>query len=466
MAVDVRGGAHRPNAAVPRTLRRPRDYADQARLPNWRGPEKVGIITATGATLLLPKMSEKEANMGGNPSRVRVTGPLETYVPGFRSELARVGYTENATADQLRLLAHLSRLLAAEGLGAAELTSAVGDVFLAARRAAGYTLWLSRKGLRPLLEYLRELGAVAPEPVIVLTPAEALLDRYREYLISERGLRRSTARGYMYMLLPFLRTREAPDGRVELTTLTSADITAFVVAEAPGRRVGSAKLLVSALRSLLGFLHVEGVLVHSLASAVPSVAGSRLAGLPKGLPSTQVQQLLATCDQRTSVGRRDFAILTMLVRLGLRAGEIVALELGDVDWRGGELLVRGKGNRCERLPLPVDVGEAVVQYLHRGRPTSDGRRVFLRTYAPHRALTSGGVTAIVGRAATRAGLSPVGAHRLRHTTATEMLRAGAPLTEIGQVLRHRSQLSTAIYAKVDYQALRTLARPWPTGGTA
>jgi len=404
--------------------------------------------------------------MGGNPSRVRVNGPLEAYAPGFRSELARVGYTENATADQLRLLAHLSRWLAAEGLGAVELTPAVGEVFLTTRRAAGYTLWLSRKGLKPLMEYLRELGAVPPEPVAAPTPAEALLDRYREYLISERGLRRSTASGYMYMLLPFMRTREASDGSVELTSLTSADITAFVVAEAPGRRVGSAKLLVVALRSLLGFLHVEGVLARSLASAVPSVAGSRLAGLPKGLASNQVQQLLASCDQRTAVGRRDFAILTMLVRLGLRAGEIVALELGDVDWRSGDVLVRGKGNRCERLPLPVDVGEAVVQYLQSSRPASECRRVFLRTYAPHRALTSSGVSGIVIRAAAKAGLPPVGAHRLRHTTATEMLRAGAPLIEIGQVLRHRSQLSTAIYAKVDYQALRALARPWPTGGVA
>jgi integrase/recombinase XerD len=226
------------------------------------------------------------------------------------------------------------------------------------------------------------------------------------------------------------------------------------------------QLLVCALRSFLGFLHVDGVLPHSLTSAVPSVAGSRLAGLPKGLTSGQVRQLLGSCDQGTAVGRRDFAVLTMLVRLGLRAGELVALELADVDWHGGEIVVRGKGNRCERLPLPVDVGQAIVTYLQHGRPASECRRVFLRMRAPRGALSSGGVTSIVPGAARKAGLPPVAAHRLRHTVATEMLRAGAPLREIGQVLRHRSVLSTAIYAKVDHQALRQLARPWPAGGVA
>jgi integrase/recombinase XerD len=404
--------------------------------------------------------------MGGNPSRVRVSGPLEACVSGFRSELARVGYTDNATADQLRLLAHLSQWLANQGLAAAEVTPAVCDRFLTARRDAGYALWLSRKGLRPLLEYLRKLEAVPPEPVVALTLAERLVDRYREYLITEQGLTRSTARGYVDMLRPFLRTREAPDGELKLTGLVAADITAFVVAEAPGRRVGSAKLMVVALRSFLRFLHVEGVLCHSLVSAVPSVAGSRLAGLPKGLTASQVQQLLATCDRRTAVGTRDFAVLTVLVRLGLRAGELVALELDDFDWRRGEILVRGKGNRRERLPLPVDVGLAVVGYLRAVRPTTEHRQVFLRIRAPHRALTSGGVTQIVIAAAHKAGLPPVGAHRLRHTAATAMLRSGASLMEVGQVLRHRSLLSTAIYAKVDHQKLRELARPWPVGGVA
>lgn len=402
----------------------------------------------------------------GDPWRVRLTGPMEVYASGFAVELARSGYTKNSTANQLRLLAHLSRWLAAEGLGVEDLTPAVCDAFLAARRAAGYTDWLSRKALAPLLQHLRGIGAAPPEPVVVLSPTEAMLARYREHLTSQRGLTASTARGYADALRPFLRTRERPDGSPGLEGLGPADITAFVVTELPGRRRGSAKLTVTALRSLLGFLHVEGVLARSLTSAVPSVAGSRLAGLPKALGPGQVQRLLASCDRSTIVGRRDFAILTMLVRLGLRAGEIAGLELDDVDWRGGEIIVRGKGDRHERLPLPVDVGRAVAAYLKLGRPAAESRRLFLRLPAPHSALTSGGVTAIVVRAADKASLPPVTAHRLRHTAATEMLRAGAPLSEIGQVLRHRSLLSTAIYAKVDREALRDLARPWPGGGAA
>ncbi len=402
----------------------------------------------------------------GSPSRVRVTGPLEPYAAGFASELARVGYTEHSTSHQLRVFAHLSRWLAAESLDVAELTPVVGDAFLTARRAAGYTLWLSRKALQPLLKYLRELDVVPSEPIIPPSPTEAMLALFGEYLASERGLAPSTVNEYVYMVRPFLRTREGPKGVLELKDLDAVDITAFVVANAPGRNVGSAKLMVTALRSFLGFLHVQGVLANSLVSAVPSTAGSRLAGLPKGLAAGQVQQLLASCDPSTAVGRRDFAVLTTLVRLGLRDGEMVALEFGDIDWRAGEIIVRGKGNRHERVPMPVDVGMAVVDYLQTARPASDCRQVFLRMHAPHRALTSSGVSQIVRGAARKAGLPPIGAHRLRHTVATELLRAGAPLVEIGQVLRHRSLWSTAIYAKVDRQALRMLARPWPTGGRA
>ena len=395
----------------------------------------------------------------GDPSRVRVTGPLEAYASGFATELTRVGYRKNSTAEQLRLLAHLSRWLAAEGLGAAELTPAVGDAFLAARRALGYTQWLSPRALVPLLQYLRGLGAAPQVPVGVPSPLEAILARYRRYLTSERGLTASTAQCYASAVGPFLRKRKAPDDSLRLEDLGPGDITAFVVAEVPGRPTGSAKMTVTALRSLLSFLHVEGVIARSLTSAVPSVSSSRLAGLPKALNVGQVRQLLASCDRSTTAGCRDFAILTMLVRLGLRAGEVAALELGDIDWRRGEIAVRGKGNRHERLPLPVDVGRAVAAYLRRGRPTAESRQVFLRVQAPHRTLTSNGVTYVVIRAAHKAGLPRVGSHRLRHTAATEMLRAGASLSEIGQVLRHRSPLSTAIYAKVDRVALRGLQAP-------
>jgi integrase/recombinase XerD len=220
---------------------------------------------------------------------------------------------------------------------------------------------------------------------------------------------------------------------------------------------------VTALRSLLGFLHVDGNIERSLAASVPSVAGRRLAGLPKGLDHPdQVRRLLASCDSGTGNGCRDFAVLTVLVRLGLRAGEVAKLVLDDIDWRAGEIVVRGKANCTERLPLPTDVGGAVAAYLHRGRPASaHGRTVFVRIKAPLRPLSAGGVTQVVAAAARRAGLGQIHAHRLRHTAATQMLRAGASLPEIGQLLRHRRALTTAIYAKVNRDALRTIARPWP-----
>ncbi len=209
------------------------------------------------------------------------------------------------------------------------------------------------------------------------------------------------------------------------------------------------------------FCHVQGLLEAPLAAAVPKVANRR-AGLPRFLEPAQVQSLLASCDRRSVAGRRDFAMMTMMVRLGLRAGEVAALGLGDIDWRRGEITVLGKGPRSERLPLPADVGAAVADYLRHARPEGAlDRCVFVRVKAPHRGLTAGGVTQAVVAAGGRVGLGPLTAHRLRHTAATGMLRAGAPLAQVGQVLRHRRVLTTASYAKVDRDTLRTLARPWP-----
>jgi integrase/recombinase XerD len=400
----------------------------------------------------------------GDPSRVRVTGPLVVFAGGFTAELARLGYKPNAAADQLRLMAHLSRWMDAGQFKVAELTPPVTEAFLAARRAAGYVMWLSPKALAPLLGYLRRLGAVPPPPLAPATPAGALLGRYQRYLVTERGLAPETARGYADAVRPFLAGRENAGG-LNLAALTAAEVTTFVLATCPGKPKGSAKLTVTALRSLLGFLHVEGLIGEPLGQAVPAVASWRLAGLPKALEPGQVAALLASCDRNTAVGRRDFAMLTLLARLGLRAGEVAALGLDDIDWRAGEVTVRGKGSRAERLPLPADAGEAIAAYLREGRPEpfEAARQVFLRARAPHHGLTSGGVTQAVFSAGQRAGIGPVFAHRLRHSAATGMLAAGAPLTEIGQVLRHRRLLSTAIYAKADIEALRVLARPWPGG---
>lgn len=399
----------------------------------------------------------------GKPSRVRVNGPLALYADGFRRELARQGYRPNPASNQLQLMAHASRWLASRGLGVGELTPARINEFLEARRAEGYTLWLSTKAMVPLAGYLRSLDVMpTPPPSGPATPAEALLENYYAYLVRERGLAASTVRSYVDVARLFL-SKRSPHRDLDLEHLTAGEVTAFVLAECPGRKAGSAAYVVCGLRALLRFLHVEGYTAQPLAAAVPKVAGWRLAGLPRGLGHKEVNRLLASCDRRTAVGRRDFAIVTVLVRLGLRAGEVATLELTDIDWRGGEVVVRGKGNREERLPLPVDVGEALVGWLQRGRPRCECTKVFTRVRAPHGPLTRPGVSAVVIGAAGRAGLEGINAHRLRHTAATEMLRAGAGLTEVGQVLRHASVLTTSIYAKVDRASLRALAQPWPGG---
>lgn len=402
--------------------------------------------------------------MSDPSSRVRISGPLEHCAPGFAAALSKQGYSRFSAASQMRLAAHLSRWLESEGLDAAALTPIVVEKFMAARRAAGYVDFRSSRALGPLLGYLRELGtAPALPPAVAITPEEVFLERYRRYLTTERGLVASSVRYYIDLVRPFLSTRVTDRG-IDLEHLVAGDITAFVLAECPRRSVPSAKLLVTALRSLLVFLHVEGAIEWSLTAAVPAVADWRLAGLPRALEPDQVRRLLDSCDRRTATGSRDFAVLTLLSRLGVRAGEVAALELGDLDWRAGEILIRGKGDRQERLPLPADVGDSVAAYLRHGRPAAAAcRRVFVSVRAPLRPMTSSGVRQAVHAAGLRSGLGRVGAHRLRHSAATEMLRAGAPLTEIGQVLRHCRLETTAIYAKVDRESLRIIARSWPGG---
>jgi integrase/recombinase XerD len=401
--------------------------------------------------------------MARQPSRVEVAGLLEPYAGGFGAELTALGYAPLSAANQLRVMAHLSRWLGQEGLTPQELTPERAEAFLSSRRALGYTCWLSERGLTPLLSYLRRLG-VAPTPVFQPpgTPAGILVEDYRCYLVRERGLVATTVAQYGETARLFLSRCVNHTGELELEAVTAAEVTEFVMRECPTRSVGTAKLLVTGLRSLLRFLHIEGYTAISLAPAVPGVAGWRGSSLPRALPVGQVEQLLASCDERP-VGRRDFAILVVLARLGLRAAEVAALEMGDIDWRAGELLIRGKGRREERLPLPGDVGEAIVTYLRRGRPACSDRALFVRANAPHRRVTASAIRGVVRNACDRAGLPQVGAHRLRHTVATEMLRAGAPLAEVSQMLRQRDAATTAIYAKVDRAGLRSLALPWPGG---
>lgn len=403
--------------------------------------------------------------MTKDPSRIYVPDPLKPFATSFVRWLERHGYTPVSATFQLNLMAHWSRWLALQGRDLQPLAMTDVDAFLRARRQAGYTQYVSVKAMAPLLASLSEQGVVVVSHPPPPGPVEAALSRYHQYLVQERGLGAATARGYVAAVHPFVRERATPDGvTLDWGSLDAADVMRFVVHQTPQQSRGTAKLTVTALRSLLRFLHVDGAIARSLTTAVPSVAGWRLARLPKALQPTQVRALLAACDRRTPRGRRAFAVLTLLLRLGLRAGEVAALRLDDIDWRAGTVVIRGKGPRVESLPWPADVGKAVVAYVRQGRPaTALDRTVFVRMKAPHRALSTSGVTEIVAAAARRAGLGVIHAHRLRHTVATQLLRAGAPLQEIGQLLRHRRALTTAIYAKVDRVALRTIARPWPGG---
>jgi site-specific recombinase XerD len=392
-----------------------------------------------------------------------MSGPLVGLVEGFEAELARLGYGSRRAGVHVDLLVDLDGWLEGEGLAAAELTDARVAQFLGWRRASGARELRTTRGVALLLEHLRGLGVVplASHHVTDDGPAAELLERYRGYLSRERGL---TARGvdrYVTEVGPFVASVTGPEG-VDWAVVSAADVSRFVVSVCRSGRSPSSSLL-AALRSFLRFAQLEGWTSLPLAQAVPSVAGWNGRSLPRRLEPDQVRRLLEGCDRHSAPGRRDYAILVVLVRLGLRAVEVTRMRLEDIDWRAGELLVRGKGPREDRLPLPGDVGEAIVDYLRHGRPSTTSRAVFLRLQVPLRELTPIGVTSIVYRACLRAGVSRVSAHPLRHTAATQMLRAGASLGEVGQALRHRSSTATSIYAKVDHVLLRELARPWPAG---
>ncbi|MGH3792100.1 MAG: tyrosine-type recombinase/integrase [Pseudonocardiaceae bacterium] len=391
---------------------------------------------------------------------VRMVGPLGPYARGFAAELARLGFTRGSAQKQMGLAAHLSRWLCDVGLGVADLATPVVGGFLVARRAA-YRDLLTAKALVPLLGYLRGLGVV-PQPgsPVPQTVVAVLLERYRGWLLTERGLGVKVARGYVDLVGPFV-AAHAVGGEAGLRELGTGDVTAFMIAESRRLAPRTVQRLASALRSLLRLWHVQGLIGGPLDQAVPKVANRR-PGLPQPLQPSQIAALMASCDQATAAGRRDLAMLTLLARMGLRAGEVAGLGLDDINWRRGEITIRGKGNRLDALPLPADAGEALASYLQDGRPaTALDRSVFTRIRAPHQGLTPGGVTQAVAAAARRAGLGVVYAHRLRHSAATSMLAEGSSLAEIGQVLRHRRLHTTAAYTKVDIAALRALARPWP-----
>jgi site-specific recombinase XerD len=376
------------------------------------------------------------------------------------ARLRASGYTPLTAVNVMRLMAHLSRWLSANGLGAADLTRGQVERYVAARRAEGRTSGLSPRSLDPILGMLTDAGALTPEePAGPVSEEERLLAAFEGHLLCERALTGSTAAAYVAYARRFLAGR----GGCGLDGLTAAGVTGSVLAEAEAVSASSAQYFVMALRAFLRFCFLDGLVEADLAGAALAVTGRRRFPLPRGISRADARALLAACDRRRRTGRRDYAVLMLLLRLGLRASEAAALTLEDIDWRAGEITVHGKGRRDERLPLPADVGEAIAGYLTRGRPVTGRREVFLRAVAPAGPLSRGGISFIVRRACRRAGVAEVGAHRLRHTAACEMAAAGAPLTEIGQVLRHQSLDSTANYARVGVAELRKLARPWPGG---
>jgi site-specific recombinase XerD len=386
---------------------------------------------------------------------VVIAGPLERYAEGLVEHLSSLHYTRLSARNLLYLFAHLSRWLAARRLDARALTARRVAAFMRSRRRAGYTAKCSPHALDRVLEYLRSVGAVAAEAESRATSTlDRVLARYADYLTHERALAGSTIRQRVETAGRFL---EKSSTRAKIRALCAADVHAFlrVMGRTHPRSLGGVG---SNLRSLLRFMFVEGLVPRDLSAAVPPAPSWRDQTLPRGIGSSDVQSMLASCDRRTLVGKRDYAIVLLLARLGLRQCEVCALTLDDFDWQRGVLTVHGKGKKTAELPVPHDVGHAISAYLLR-RPRVDARGVFLRVRAPYCPLL--GIGQLIFTASQRAGIAPVWPHRLRHTAATEMLRRGASLSDIGDVLRHASTSTTAIYAKVDRRALRALVQPWP-----
>lgn len=359
-----------------------------------------------------------------------------------------------------RQVRQLSLWLDAQGLGVERLDEACIDAFLSDQRTRGRGATLSRPGLSWLLGLLRERGVVSAATSPAPSPTEELMGSFGRYLLAERGLVPGTVRGYVD------RARKFVVGLgCGLAEVTPAEVTAAVLRESAAVSVSATHNYVASLRAFLRFCFLEGLVERDLSEAALPITGRRRSLLPRGIAKHEANALLASCDRRTAIGRRDFALIMTLLRLGLRRGEVAGLRLDDIDWRAGELVVVGKGGRRDRLPLPTDVGAAIAAYLRRGRPDSERREVFLGARAPFGPMASGTVASTVRRACRRAGVPEVGAHRLRHTAACDMAAAQVPLPQIAQVLRHRSLQSTAIYARVDLDRLRQLAQPWPGGGS-
>ena len=391
-----------------------------------------------------------------DPSRVRVSGPLSGMAPGFVVRLEELGYQQSSAGAQMLLVADLSRWLQRRGLGPGDLDGAAICEFAAERRARGSNLY-SEQAVAPFLSYLRGLG-VLPGPVASApgSPVDVLLAGFAAAL----EVSPPVGVAYQRYVRPFLGWLGDRDGQVDLAGLDGRAVARFLAGDLPGGSAKRAQMAACAVRCFLRYAHDAGLVGADLSAAVPAVP-SRRAGLPKALTGAQVALLLGACDRSTPVGLRDYAVIVCLARLGLRAGEVGGLALSAIDWSVGVVTVHGKGGRVDQLPIPVDVGAAIVAYLRHGRPRTSSLTVFVRACAPFTALGASSVSCIVARAAARAGLGTVHAHRLRHTAATSTLNAGASLAEVSLLLRHASPATTTVYAKADLGRLAGIARPWP-----
>lgn len=395
-------------------------------------------------------------------------GLLGTVVDAFAQLMIDQGYARASARYALQLLADLDRWMTRNKISMRQVSAEQLACYLRDRIQRHHFRTGDASILRRLLSLLIRQGIVAQAPRIEPTPAERLEAEFKRYLEQERRLSPSTVLLYMGFVHRFL-AQITQDGEVHFDHLQAADVVSFVRQEAARlHHAKRAKLMTTAIRSFLQYARYRGLIVADLRDSVPTVANWSMASLPKALSTDEVQRLLSGGERKTAVGRRNGAILLLLARLGLRAGEVVGLTLDDIDWTAGTLCIHGAGAPEDRLPIPQDVGAALADYLCQVRPICTSRRVFVRMRAPHRGFaSSAAISSLVRRALDRTGLNPShkGAHLLRHTVATQMLRQGASLAEIGELLRHRSQQTTMIYAKVDLDLLRPLALPWPGGAS-
>ncbi|MBB4390911.1 tyrosine-type recombinase/integrase [Rhizobium sophorae] len=398
--------------------------------------------------------------------RKLVYGPYREFAGVYAAKMSNEGLGRQCTWRSLSLFRDLMDWHVGNGHAPQDLNEVHADRFLEHR----FKHWKpdsgDRSALRRLLLALREKGLIPAALPIQRSEHEMIVDVFGQYLSNERGLAAATVGSHKLLSLRFLR-EVCPFGADEFAALTPEIVIGYVERHALDGSADSGKAMCGVVRAFLRYLHLKGFISTPLADCVPSIRRWRLAGLPTFLPPEKVQKVLDACDRTTAMGRRDYAVLMILAKLGLRASEVATLNLDDIDWQSGTILVHGKGRRQATMPLRHDVGTAIVAYIRHGRPASACRRVFLRTLAPHVGFASGcAITMIAKQALERAGIDGYahhGAHLFRHSLATDLLRSGASFAEIGQLLRHRSIDSTRIYAKLDIEKLRELSLPWPGG---